>query len=238
MARTGQTIHWSELAAARAELGAGGPYALSADGRALVGETLAIELPAVLPATSTAPPAEETARERAARLARRGEDPGSVDPLDRYLESLPAELPSQCVILCQAGATALGYFRGGEPLATKSFKRYVVRGKGRAQPTHLKSKGKSRYGARLRLQNAKSQLAETNERLHGMWAEFGPPRDVFVSAPKRLWADLCRADPPPPDLEGASRLHRVRRDVRVPTTAELLRVYRSLQYATVERTAP
>ena len=42
----------------------------------------------------------------------------------------------------------------GEIVHTKSIKKYVVRGRGRAQPTHLATKGKSRYGSRLRLQKA------------------------------------------------------------------------------------
>ena len=51
--------------------------------------------------------------------------------------------PKQCSDFVQ--------WRGEELVRHKVFKRYVVRGRGRAQPTHLKSKGKSRYGSRLRL---------------------------------------------------------------------------------------
>lgn len=235
MAAMRETIHWSELAAARGDFEVHAPFQLSSDGRFLHGQGLRVELPPVWLGKASTPPEEETARERAARLARERGGPDTSDQLERYLQGMPTELPSQCVILCQAGATALGYFHAGEALATKSFKRYVVRGKGKAQPAHLRSKGKSRYGSRLRLQNAKGQLAETNERLQRMWDKFGPPQDVFVSAPKRLWADLLRADPLPPDFEASSRLHRIRRDVRVPTTEETQRIYRSLQFAVIER---
>ncbi len=87
--------------------------------------------------------------------------------LGDYLQDLPLEPSRQAVVILQAGAAALGLFEGGQELRTKSLKRYVVRGNGRSQSTHLKTKGKSRYGSRLRLQNAKAILEEVNERLVG-----------------------------------------------------------------------
>ena len=71
-----------------------------------------------------------------------------------YLQRLESfRLGLHAVLLIQAGACALGLWRDEELLEHKAFKAYVVRGRGRAQPTHLKTRGKSRYGSRLRLQN-------------------------------------------------------------------------------------
>ncbi|MDF1837106.1 MAG: hypothetical protein P1V35_04500 [Planctomycetota bacterium] len=160
--------------------------------------------------------------------------------LGEYLETLPFEPGPQVLVLLQAGAAALGYFDGGEAIRTKALKRYVVRGSGRAQNTHLKTKGKSRYGSRLRLQNAKAILEEINERLCDWWEEHGTPDFVFHNAPVRLWADLCRAKPMPPFLaedhvassEPVPQL-RIPLDLPVPTTDVMLRVYRSLSYGQI-----
>ncbi len=167
-----------------------------------------------------------------------------IDPdyssLAEYSESLPFEPGRQVLVILQAGAAALGYFDGGEAVRTKALKRYVVRGSGKAQSTHLKTKGKSRYGSRLRLQNAKAILEEINERLGDWWDEHGTPEHLFYNAPVRLWADLCRAKPMPPFLtedhvasaDPVPQL-RIPLDLPVPTTDVMLRAYRSLSYGRI-----
>ncbi|MEM8710963.1 MAG: hypothetical protein AAGG01_08430, partial [Planctomycetota bacterium] len=166
------------------------------------------------------------------RVSARVEGGSSVpDDLGLYLRALPEELPLQCVIFMQAGATSLAMMERGEALATKSFKRYVTRGNGKSQATFLKQKGKSRYGARLRLQNARRMLEETEERLLRLWDEHGEPDQVLVSAPKRLWAEFAGAamrlpfDP--------AQVRRIGVDVDVPTTGVLLRVCKGLEYGRV-----
>lgn len=151
----------------------------------------------------------------------------------RYLMTLPDEPGRHTVVLLQAGAASLGLFEGGEPVATKSRKRYVVRGSGRAQPTHLKTKGKSRYGSRLRLQNAKQLQEETVETLHDWLDEHGPSDRVYYNAPVRLWAEFLGADPPPPFDEDDEPI-KIPRDLPRPTTDVMLRAYRSLCYGRVE----
>jgi len=161
--------------------------------------------------------------------------PKSCSSLPSFLEQLPIEPGLQVVLLMQAGAASLGLFEAGEVLRTKTFKRYVVRGKGRAQPTHLNSKGKSRYGSRLRLQNARAILDETNEKLHDWWDEYGVPDTVFFNAPVRLWADLKTAKPTPP-FAASGQLVRIPQDLPVPTTDVMLRAYRSLCYGRITTT--
>ena len=153
--------------------------------------------------------------------------------LVNWIPEIPFEPGLQVVICLQAGATSLGLFEAGAVLHTKTIKRYVVRGNGRAQPTHLNSKGKSRYGSRLRLQNAKAILEETSEKLHDWWDEYGEPEVVFFNAPVRLWADLMRAQPPVP-FDGLP-LVRIPLDLPKPTTDVLLRAYRSLCYGQIRR---
>lgn len=130
------------------------------------------------------------------------------------------------VVLLQAGASALGLWEDGELILHKAFKRYVIRGKGKAQPTHLKTKGKSRYGSRLRLQQARRLLEETNERMHEWTEEHDAIERCYYAAPIRLWSDLFEADPAPPFL--MDRFQRIPRDFDVPDHAELKRAFAEL----------
>ena len=159
---------------------------------------------------------------------------GKGEPLlGDWIEHIPVEPGLQVVVLLQAGATSLGLFDAGKVMRTKTIKRYVVRGKGRAQPTHLNAKGKSRYGSRLRLQNAKAILEETSEKLREWWEEYGDPEVVFFNAPVRLWADLMRTKPPVPFEE--DDLLRIPLDLPKPTTDVMLRAYRSLCYGRINQ---
>lgn len=129
------------------------------------------------------------------------------------------------LLLLRAGSSALGWWEGLELLRHKAIQRYVVRGTGKAQPTHLKTRGKSRYGSRLRLQNWERQLSETSERLGGWWREFGAPWRVFVAMPVRLRAEFAAADPPPPFAFDQPWVVPVPFHVHQPDHAELLRVH-------------
>ncbi|MCA8944294.1 MAG: hypothetical protein KDB80_17140 [Planctomycetes bacterium] len=149
---------------------------------------------------------------------------GATASVDDYLRAWTGELPSCCIVLLRAGATAIGLWHGTELIAHKAFKKYVVRGHGKAQATHLSSKGKSRYGSRLRLQNAKRQLEETNERLTDWRDAHGAADVVLYSAPVRLWPDLFAVAPPPP-FERQTAV-RIPAHVHTPTHEELLRVRR------------
>ncbi|MEY3160939.1 MAG: hypothetical protein RIT25_930 [Planctomycetota bacterium] len=137
------------------------------------------------------------------------------------------------LLLLRAGASAVGWWDGLELVRHKAFKRYVVRGTGKAQPTHLKTRGKSRYGSRLRLQNWERQLGETSERLGEWWREFGAPSRVFVALPVRLRAEFAAAEPQPPFAFDDPEVVPVPFHVHQPDHAELLRVHALLGAGTV-----
>lgn len=205
-----ETFHWSVCVERMTALDAEACFVRDGERRAFVSEELSVAPPLVFPL-----------------------EPG-VDSIASYLDLVPGSPPRQTVILMQAGAVSLGIFEGGECVATKSYKRYVVRGKGRAQPTHLAKKGKSRYGSRLRLQNAQRLLVETNEKLGEWEARFGPSDQVFYSCPVRLWPSLFEARPAPP-FERDGPLIRIPRDLGRPTTDILMRAYKALCYGRIER---
>ena len=132
------------------------------------------------------------------------------------------------VLLLQAGRTAIGAWDDDELLAHKVITKYVVRGKGHAQPTHLETKGKSRYGSRLRLQNARRQLVETNEKLIEYWHQHGPPRLVHHAVPVRTWPELFAVEPAPPFGQRDPALCKIPVHVHAPSFEELQRVRRRL----------
>ncbi len=154
---------------------------------------------------------------------------GIADYLEEDLEHPGVQL----LLLIQAGAVAMGLWEEGELMAHKAFKKYVVRGKGKAQATHLGSKGKSRYGSRLRLQNWKAQLLELKERCSEWQEAYGDFELVMVSCPVRLWPELFAAEPLPP-FDQREGIYPVPMDVAVPTHEELLRVRRATEQGLVE----
>ena len=157
---------------------------------------------------------------------------GNGEPADSYVGRLPARVGRQCLLLLQAGAAALGYWDEDELLHHKVVKKYVVRGHGKAQPAHLKTKGKSRYGSRLRLQNWQRLLGEVNARLGEWWEQRGAPEQLFAAVNVRVLPQLFAAEPMPPFPREVVR--RVPRHVHVPDFAELLAVRRFLARGRVE----
>ena len=205
-----RTFHWSDCAGVLEELAVDHALVLDEKRRLFAAPGLRVHPPLVFPVGPT------------------------CHSLDDYLDLLPQVPGRQTVILMQAGAVSLGRFRAGEEQATKSFKRYVVRGKGRAQPTQLAGKGKSRYGSRLRLQNARRLFEETVEKLNEWESEFGPAQEVFYSSPQRLWPSLFDAKTKPPFQKGDDHLLRIPLDLPKPTTDILQRTYRKLGFGRIE----
>lgn len=157
-----------------------------------------------------------------------------VDPT-RYLERLPESLGRVAIVLVHAGASSLGVFLDdGDWLAHKVITKYVVRGNGKAQPLHRKTKGKSRYGSRLRLSNFEAQLADTNAKLHEWWTEFGAFERVFRHVPQRIAPDLD-ATPPGPPWSAAFEPEPIPFHVHVPDFAELRRVRWKLTHGEIVR---
>ena len=174
---------------------------------------------------------DATARLRVPLLAPRLR-PG--ERIGDYLQRLPGPAERHVVLLLQAGAMAIGYWDGSDLVRHKAVRRYVVRGHGKAQHLHAKTRGKSRYGSRLRLQNWKRLLSETKERLHDWFGEFGAPERIFHSVPVRTWSDLFAAEPAPPFARDDATLQRVPMHVHRPDFAELRRVHGWLLYGRLE----
>lgn len=208
------SFHWSEAAEALDEVEAQGDVRLSGDasgglaGCSPEGDAVRVVPPLAL----DAPDEEESA---ASWLARQ-----------------PDDLGVRLIVLVQAGAHALGVLEEDELVRHKVARKYVVRGTGRAQPTHLAAKGKSRFGSRLRLQNARSLLAETLERMHAWHDELGGVDAVHWSASPTAWGEILRTPPGVPWTE-ATPTRKIPLDVRAPSLDELQRVVHALTHGRV-----
>lgn len=116
------------------------------------------------------------------------------EPLWQYLQKNNFDIyPERWnLLLMEAGRAAIGSVKDGKLVVHKNIRKYMVRKKqGKAQLTHLKSKGKSRYGSRLRLQETIEYFDEILEKL-----ESEPYKDspyVFYHCPVRLRAFLSEA---------------------------------------------
>lgn len=166
-------------------------------------------------------------------LQRESLKPGWTIP--KVLDVLPDAPGTGVIVLVRAGSTALGIWRDEELLRHKVIKRYVVRGNGKAQPLHLKTRGKSRYGSRLRLQGYRAQLEETVGRIQEWRDEYGKPDQFLLSCGKRILGDLRQMDPPlPTDVE----LCRIPFEVRESSFEELLRIRRRTEWGRIERAVP
>ena len=252
----GTRFGWRDTAQVLGELSArSGPFDISRSGAWFEAPGVRAQPPMVLPWAGLpelgerAGRAVPTAQELAARQRARGEgaDMDGACALAAYArglaertlgqgdESEPVLPPLRFVVLFQAGAASLGAFAGEAALATKATKRYVVRGVGRSQSTHLSAKGKSRYGSRLRLRNVQRLFDEVHAKLAEFRDRFGAPELAFVAAPERLWSDFLASADSAPFGEHETPTYKVPFDVPVPVTAVLLDVDRELCTGRVER---
>lgn len=91
------------------------------------------------------------------------------------------------LVLIRAGQAVTGYFHQGILLDHKVFRAYMVRQKqGKSQIKHLKTKGKSRAGSRIRLAETFQFFEDINERLTSYSDQF--PIDFWgISCAKTMW---------------------------------------------------
>ncbi len=102
------------------------------------------------------------------------------------------------LVLMRSGQAAAGYFHQGTLIDHKVFRAYMVRKKqGVSQIKHLKTKGKSRAGSRIRLAETERFFEEINERLASYADRF--PVDFWgISCAKTMWPFYFASSVPPP----------------------------------------
>ena len=110
-----------------------------------------------------------------------------------YLDHLRAKDNNNFIILLmEAGRAAVGFYKDEKLVDHKNIRKYMVRKKqGKAQISHLKSKGKSRYGSRLRLRESEAFFDEILEKLFS--DEYKTIESIYYHCPVRLKACLSEA---------------------------------------------
>jgi hypothetical protein len=111
-----------------------------------------------------------------------------------------------CITLVRAGQAAVGYFHQGILLDHKVFRAYLVRQKqGMSQFKYLKTKGKSRAGSRIRLEETLEFFKEINERLQ-VYAKQYPLNFWGLGCAKTMWPLLFDGEVNPPFSSKSSEL--------------------------------
>jgi hypothetical protein len=132
------------------------------------------------------------------------------------------------ILLVQSGSCAMGYFEGGVNLDHKVFRAYMVRKKqGKSQLKHLKTKGKSRAGSRVRLGETVEFFENINERLQQYFSEHEVDR-IALSCSKTLIPYLFTSKVATPFDKRDERIYKIPRHVHTPIYEELLEVHKFL----------
>ena len=120
------------------------------------------------------------------------------------------------ILLIQSGNCAMGYFEDGKNLDHKVFRSYMVRKKqGKSQIKHLKTKGKSRAGSRVRLGETLEFFENINGRLQEYFEEHEIHR-IAMSCPKILIPYLFNSKVSTPFDKQDERILKIPRHIHTP----------------------
>ncbi|MDX2305214.1 MAG: hypothetical protein NW226_20555 [Microscillaceae bacterium] len=126
------------------------------------------------------------------------------------------DIPDYLMVLLEAGQAALGHFIEGKLDSHKVIRKYMVRAKqGKLQLSHLKTKGKSKLGSRIRLAQSKEFFEEINEKL--LEWEVEDVDLILYNSSIQLWNGLFDAPNPPPFAKRDTRLRKIPKDLPSPT---------------------
>jgi len=143
---------------------------------------------------------------------------GSAEDLVRQMDQATR---TYLIILIQAGAAALGYYENGKLLKHKVIRKYMIRkSQGTSQIKHLKTRGKSRLGSRIRLRNSVLFFKEINETLTESDIVL-QSETILLSLPINLIHPLFTTDVPVPFERNDPRVKKIPIDVKTPNLKEL-----------------
>jgi hypothetical protein len=140
----------------------------------------------------------------------------------------PADQVHYIILLIQSGNCAIGYFENGVNLDHKVFRAYMVRKKqGTSQIKHLKTKGKSRAGSRVRLAETAEFFENINERLQQYFAGHSIDR-IALSCSKTLIPFLFDAKVATPFDKRDARILKIPRHIHTPIYDVLMDTHKFL----------
>ena len=154
--------------------------------------------------------------------------PITLPPPEKDL-SFPIKLVHYIILLVQSGSCAIGYFEGNKNLDHKVFRAYMVRKKrGVSQLKHLKTKGKSRAGSRVRLGETEEFFENINERLKAYFEAHQIDR-IAMSVSKILVPHLFEAKHKTPFDKRDPRIFKIPKHIHLPIYEVLLDTHKFLQ---------
>lgn len=154
--------------------------------------------------------------------------PAAEEIAQEWIASRP---PKAFIILIQAGYAALGYCEGDTLVHHKMIKKYMVRqSQGKSQLTYKKSKGKSRLGSRIRLQNSIAFFEDINHTLHN-WNVANHCESILMSLPVNLVKLLYSAKIPPPFDKKDARIRKIPLNIHTPSYKELRHIHWELTHS-------
>lgn len=149
-------------------------------------------------------------------------------PLNVEAGSLSVKNINYMILLIQSGSCALGLYKNGENINHKVFTAYMVRMKqGKSQIKHLKTKGKSRAGSRVRLAESLEFFENINTRLKEYFEEMNIDL-IAMSCSKILIPYLYGSKIKTPFEKNDSRIFKVPMHVNTPRYEVLQEVERFL----------
>ncbi|MGV3587511.1 MAG: hypothetical protein ACO1OF_10935 [Adhaeribacter sp.] len=132
------------------------------------------------------------------------------------------------ILLIQSGSCAVGYFENGINLNHKVIRAYMVRMKqGKSQIKHLKTKGKSRAGSRVRLGETVEFFENINERLQEYFAQHQIHR-IALSCSKILIPYFFNSKVPTPFDKRDERIYKIPKHINLPIYEVLLDTHKFL----------
>jgi len=135
------------------------------------------------------------------------------------------------MLLVQSGSASVGVFKGEECLAHKVFGAYMVRKKqGKSQIKHLKTKGKSRAGSRVRLASTLEFFENINLRLQNHFQEYEFDR-IAMSCSKILVPYLFGSKENTPFDKKDNRLYKIPKHLHQPNFEVMLGMQKYLNKA-------
>ncbi|GAB5527872.1 MAG: hypothetical protein Roseis2KO_57440 [Roseivirga sp.] len=135
------------------------------------------------------------------------------------------------MVLVQSGSASIGVFQGEHCLEHKVFGSYMVRKKqGKSQIKHLKTKGKSRAGSRVRLASTLEFFENINTRLQTHFNQYEFER-IAMSCSKILIPYLFNSKVATPFDKRDERIYRIPKHLHQPNFEVMLGMQRYLNKA-------
>lgn len=154
-------------------------------------------------------------------------------PLDMDFDSnkkLPihADFKNYVLVMIRSGIASVGFFENYVNHQHKVFRAYMTRKKqGKSQIKHLKTKGKSRAGSRIRLQETLEFFESINHRLQEHFGEFRIDR-IGISCSDTLIPYFYGGKVPTPFDKQDKRIFKIPKHIQNPTFEELTEVNKFL----------